>query len=179
MRNAEGGAMMKRLMLLTVAAVALMGSSARRDAYIISTGDDNTFSISSSIDELKSVRTRMNGRYVWVRRDGHEYVIRDEKTIDRVETLFEPSHALAPEQEAISRAEEKLDHEADRLSDKSRLTLDERTRLRELHEQLRDVARREQELDARQEELERVAERAFWAEVDAAIRAGTAKPLNR
>jgi hypothetical protein len=171
--------MMKRLMLLMVAAVALMGSSARHDAYIISTGDNNTYGASSSIDELQSVRTRVTGRYVWVRRGGHEYVIRDERAIGRMETLFSPLKALGPEQEAAGREEAKLDREADRLSDKDSLSSDERTRLRDLRERLRDVSEREKELDAKEDALERATERAFWAEVDSAIHAGTAKPLNR
>ncbi|HJW96113.1 MAG TPA: hypothetical protein VJ901_21070 [Thermoanaerobaculia bacterium] len=168
--------MMKRLVLLTIAAVSLMGSSARRDAYIISSGDNNTYQAASSLDELQSVRKRVTGRYIWVRRDGREYVIRDEATMARVKTLFAPLSALHPEQKAISREEVRLDREADRLSDKEHLTSAERQRLRDLREQLRDVERREKALDDKEEALERDLERTFWDEMDSAIRGGVAKP---
>jgi chromosome segregation ATPase len=167
---------MKRLLLLAVTVVALMGSGARHDAYIISSGDNLTYRAGSNLDEFEAMRTRITGRYVWVRRDGREYVIRDERTINRLQTFFAPVEALAPEQKAIGREEAKLDREADRLSDKDRLSAAEETRLRELRERLRTVSRRERELDRKEEELEREAERAFWTEVDAAIDTGTAKP---
>jgi predicted RNase H-like nuclease (RuvC/YqgF family) len=167
---------MKRLLLLAVAVVALMGSSARPDAYIISTGDNLTYKAASSIDQLQATRKRLTGRYMWVRRGGLEYVIRDEATIARVEAFFARVDALGPEQEAVSREEAKLDHEADRLSDKDRLSPAEETRLRELHERLRVMSQRERELDRKDEELEREAERALWTEVDSAIGDGTAKP---
>jgi hypothetical protein len=171
-----GGTTMKRVLLL-VAAVALMGSSARKDAYIISAGDNITYNADSSVDNLQSIRKRMSGRYIWVRRGGQEYVIRDEATIGRVETLFAPMAALAPEQAEVGRGEARLDRATDRLEDKGHLAPEEKQRLRELREQQHTVRQRERELDEREEALERVAERAFWNEIDSAIRAGTAKPI--
>lgn len=167
---------MKRLLILAAAVFALIGSDARRDAYIISIGDNLTYKAASSLDQLEATRKRITGRYVWVQRGGAEYVIRDEPTIGRLEAFFAPVEALAPEQKAVGREEAKLDHEADRLSDKERLSPAEKTRLKELRERLRAVSQRERELDNKEEELERVAERAFWAEIDSAIAAGTAKP---
>lgn len=167
---------MKRLLLLAIAVVTLTGSSARHDAYIISTGDNLTFKAGSSLDEFEAMRKRISGRYMWVRRDGREYVIRDETAIRRVEAFFAPVEALAPEQKAVGREEEQLDREADRLSDKDHLSPAEETRLNELHERLRAVSQRVRELDEKEEKLEREAERALWTEVDSAIEAGTAKP---
>src|ERR1044072_9101032 len=161
--------MIKRRMLLAVVAVALMGSSAARDAYVLSTGDNNTFRAASSLDEFQVVQKQLSGRYLWVRRDGRQYVLRDEATIGRVNRLFAPIDLLRPQLHAVGREEAKLDRETDRLSDKDRTSPAERERLAELRGQLRAIERREKELDDRQEELERVAERALWAEIDAAI----------
>lgn len=105
---------MKRLLLLAIAVVTLTGSSARHDAYIISAGDNQRYKAGSSLDEFEAMRKRISGRYMWVRRDGREYVIRDETTIRRVETFFAPVEALAPEQKAMGREEEQLDREAER-----------------------------------------------------------------
>ena len=169
---------MKRLMLIA-AAVALLGASSRKDAYIISIGHQTTIS-GTSVEQLVSVTKRLNGRYVWVRRSGREYLMTDEATLSRAQALFADATALAPEQEAVSREEERLDREADQLSDKDeRLTAAEEKRLAELRDQLRDVSRRERELDRKQEALEREAERGLWELVDDAIRDGIAKPLTR
>ena len=167
---------MKRLVLLAIAAVSVMASDARRDAYIISKGDNVTYRAAFSVEQLQAVRKRITGRYMWVQRGGVEYVIRDEATIRRVEALFAPVDALAPEHEAVSREESTLDRETDRLSDKDHLSSGEKTRLRELRDRLRAVSRQERELDRKQDELEDEAERALWVEVDAAIDAGIAKP---
>jgi chromosome segregation ATPase len=161
---------MKRLLLLAIAVVALTGSSARRDAYIISTGDNLTYKAGSSLDEFEVMRKRISGRYLWTRRDGREYVIRDEATIRRVEAFFAPVEALAPEQKAVGREEAKLDKEADRLSDKDHLSPAEETRLSQLRERLRAISQRERELDDKEEELERQAERALTAKPAAANR---------
>ena len=164
-------------MMMIAAAVAMLASSAHKDAYILATGDNNTFNMGTSIPEFNAQIKRFSGRHIWVRRAGHEYLIRDETTILRAEALFAPEGRLSPEQAAIGREEARLDKEADRLEDKDNRTAAEDRQLDELRVKLRDVERREKELDAKQEALEREAERGFWQLVDSAIRAGTAKPL--
>jgi bla regulator protein blaR1 len=169
---------MKRLMLIA-AAMAMLATRSHQDAYIISIGDDTTIS-GASVDQIVSVHERFKGRYVWVRRGGRDYLITDETTLQRAQALFAAQRALAPDQEAVSREESRLDHEADALEDKEEpLTVAEAKRLDELHAQLRVVAQREKELDRKEEALEREAERGFWSLVDQAIRAGVAKPLAR
>src|SRR5258708_6074450 len=163
---------MRRLVII-FAALSMLASGSRKDAYIISTGDNMTYNAGTNLDEFQSARKRVTGRYVWVRRGGREYVIRDETTILRAEGLVSPGMALAPQQAEISREESRLDREADRLEDKDeRLKPAEEKRLAELRDRLRVIERREKELDEKQEELEREAERAFWPLVDGAIRAG-------
>jgi hypothetical protein len=170
---------MKRLMLIAAAA-AMLATGSRKDSYIISLGHYNTIS-GANVDQIVAVTKRMNDRrYVWVRRDGREYLITDDTTLARAQALFADQMALAPDQEAVGREERRLDHEADRLEDKDeRLTAAEKDRLAELHEQLRALAKREKELDDKEEALEREAERGFWSLVDSAIRSGVAKPLAR
>jgi hypothetical protein len=169
---------MKGLMMIA-AAVTILASPGHKDAYILSTGDNNTFNMGTSIPDFNAQMKRFSGRYIWVRRNGHEYLIRDETTILRAEALFAPEERLSPEQEAIGREERQLDKEADRLEDKDDRTAADERRLEDLHAKLRDVERREKELDEKQEALEREAERDFWSLVDSAIRSGAARPLTR
>ncbi len=166
--------------ILILAALAMLAASARKDAYVISTGDNNTFNTGTSLQEFFAVRKRIGTeRCIWVRRGGQEYVIRDETAVQRALALFGQERSLAPEQEAVNREESQLDREADRLEDQDKRTEAEERRLEDLHARLRAVEQREKELDDRQEALEREAERAFWSLVDAAIRGGTAKQLAR
>src|SRR5262249_43496551 len=148
-----------RRVALVAGAVLLLASSAPKDGYIVSVGDDNTFNTGTNLNELLAVRKHMTGRYVWVRRDGHEYVIRDETTVRRAEALFASPAALAPEQEALGREESALDREADRLEDAETRTAAEERRLEEIRARKRVVARRERDVDRQEEELERAAER--------------------
>ena len=168
-----------RRLLIVIAALTMLASSGHKDAYIVSVGDGVTFNTGTSLDEFLALRKRVSCKCIWVRRAGHEYIIRDETTVLRAEALFAPEAAFGPQQAAISREEAQLDREADRLEDMETRTAAQDRRLEELHARLRVVAQREKEIDDKQEELERAAERAFWPLVDTAIRAGLAKPLTR
>jgi hypothetical protein len=159
---------------LLIMAMTIMMSNGRKDAYIISTGDNTTFS--TNVDVLQAVRKRIPARSIWVRRGGREYLIVDETLLLRAVALFEPEMALGPEQEAIGREEEKLDREIDALEDAPRLTTAEKRRLSELRARQRVVEQQEKELDEREEALDREAERQLWPLVDTAIRAGLARP---
>src|SRR5947207_738600 len=106
--------------LFIVAATIMLASGGHKDAYIISNG--NNSNISTSVDVLQAVLKRIPDRSIWARRGGREYLIVDETLVLRAEALFAPEMALGPEQDAIGREEEKLDHEIDNLEDASNLT---------------------------------------------------------
>jgi hypothetical protein len=149
----------------------------RRDAYLLHDGDTRiTISGDSSLDSIRALNQKFSGDYLWVRRAGKEYLIRDPVLLDRMRALFAPEHALAPQQAAIAREEKDLDHEEDALDDDEH---DEKTsaRLSDIHTRQEDISRRESELDRREEELERQAEAALWPLVDDAIRDGSAVRL--
>ena len=165
---------MKRMMMIA-AAVTMLASGAHKDAYIIAVDNNTTFNAGTSVEQFMAFRKHNPGRYVWVRRNGREYLIRDETTILRAEALFAPEVRLSPEQAALGREEAQVDKEQDRLEDKENRTAAEDRRLNDLRARERDLARREKELDEKQETLERDAERAFWPLMDSAIRAGLAK----
>ncbi|MEK6373942.1 MAG: hypothetical protein AABO58_14745 [Acidobacteriota bacterium] len=165
---------MKRLLLIAVALTMLASSKPRRDGYILAYEDNMTFSGGVDFSFFKTLRERHPGKVLWVRRNGREYVVRDETLIMRARALFAPQGALAGEQVAIAREEAALDREEERLEDAAK-TPENRRRLDELRAKQAKLAEREQALDEREEELERAAERELWTLVDAAIRSGAAK----
>ena len=166
---------MKRLLLIAVALAMLATSKSRRDGYILAPSSDNlTFSGGIDMSSFETLRERYPGKLLWVRRDGREYIIRDETLLMRAQALFAPPAALAPEQAAIAREEAALDREEERLDDAAK-TAENRRRLDEVRARQKKVAEREKALDEREEELERIAERELWQLVDTAIRSGAAK----
>ena len=89
-------------------ATAAARSSAARDAtetYALVDGDSDQLSISGSSDETDAIRaakTRIDGDFLWLRRDGKAYVMRDPATLDRVRTAWSTQAHYAREMEALS-----------------------------------------------------------------------------
>jgi post-segregation antitoxin (ccd killing protein) len=183
-----------RALLLAAGAVALL-ASASRDAYILSGPESRiSFSTGAEIPQIRAMQARFGGDFLWVRRHGNAYVVRDTALVQRARSFFVSVSALAPAQAAVGREEAKLDHEEERLeaiadwaSDsegRTRSVKDDRSResalrdaeakLVEVRAKQQDVSRRERELDQREEALEREAERKLWQLVDDAIRSGAA-----
>jgi len=158
----------------------VINANPRADAYVMSFGSDGQsfYMVNESIPRLQEIKKRYGSDFLWARRDGRAYVIRDRALLSRVSDLFEPQRALEPEVRQVSKEESKLDHEIDSLEDRDEddrpLTSAERERLHDLKIRYREVERREKELDDRQEELERQAERQLWRMIDRAIHDGVA-----
>lgn len=160
-------------------------SASARDAYVLTEGSKVSMALISSdnasIEKVLTLRDRFGADFLWFRRDGREYLIRDSQFLARVNTLFAPMRALEPEQRAVSREESDLDRLIDAIEDRDegeRIDDDTRAHLRDLRARQRDVQRRERELDRREEAMEREAERALWRALDDAIRDGTVERLS-
>ena len=176
-----------KALLLAVGAVALLASSPR-DAYIPS-GPESRISLSTGaeIRQIRAIQARFGGDFLWVRRHGNAYLIRDAVLVQRAHSFFVPVSALSSAQEAVGREEAKLDHEEERLEaiadrvkdteDRARYAKDDRSaesRLRETEAKLVEVRAKQREVSQREEALEREAERKLWQLVDDAIRSGAA-----
>jgi DNA repair exonuclease SbcCD ATPase subunit len=180
-----------KVLLLITAAVALL-ASASRDAFVLSSpGSQVTCSTVADLTSFQSLQTRFGDDFLWVRRHGKSYVIRDASLLQRTHAFFAAVSALAPAREAIKREEKKIDREeerldeiADRASDsedrraKSAPSVGElrevRVKLEEVRARQRSISERERELDQREDALEQEAERKLWRLVDDAIRSGAA-----
>lgn len=177
------------LLLLTTAAVADDFS------YVFTRTGQALISGNLNLDSVLALRKRYDGDYLWARRNGRTYLIRDARVIAEARAAFADADALHVEYESIAarmrpleRREEKLEEQIDRIGDAiSDGEMDDpamEAKLRELHEQLKPVARElrsleaeEERLDAREEKLVEVAERELRRIVDRAIANGTAERL--
>jgi hypothetical protein len=150
-----------------------------RDSYVLHFGSNrNSVTMSGSLADFNAIRDRLDGDYLWVRRDARTYVITDRALLAEVWDGFGPQRLLQPKQRAIEEETNKLEKESDALEDARddrSLTQAERSRLEELHAREHELSRTEHALDEREEELERIAEKKLWQLVDRAIREGAAR----
>lgn len=165
--------MKKALLVLTLALIASPAMAKSRDAYSLCLGADQVTLLNGSLEHFESLHARYGCNFLWARRDGVGYLVRDPEFLRKARDLFAPQRALKPEQKAVEREERELDREEERLEDREDRV--SRERLREIHERQRVVAERERALDRREEELERVAEDQLWEMIGQAIKSGVAK----
>jgi beta-lactamase regulating signal transducer with metallopeptidase domain len=81
----------------------------------------HNFSFSSSgdgDDEIRWLRSKISGDFIWFERDGKYYVIRDEATIKRALDLFAPMQALEEKQEELGKQQEALGEQQEALGQK-------------------------------------------------------------
>jgi len=146
-----------------------------------------------SLDVALAKRDQYRGDFLWFKKDGRAYLIRDAATLARIEAPFEQSRAFKPEAKrmkwelrSLERRESQLDREIDRLTDRDegpRLTAAEEDHLRDLrremesvHSRMRPLERQEEEIDRQRDKLEAEAERQMEPILDEAIRSGVASP---
>jgi bla regulator protein BlaR1 len=166
------------------------------DTYVLYRGSNS--SMNGTLEGFEELRRRYAGDFLWFRRAGSAYVIRDPRLLSEAEGLFDPVRKLEPEQEAISRQQAALDREEEEIDreqeaieaeqEDSRDTdvprdrsaaLERRhraleVRRRDLRRRQRPVAAEERALDRRSEQIEQAAERKLWDLIDRAIRSGAA-----
>jgi hypothetical protein len=87
------------LALICGAAVGDAAPPGHVESYIMLRGDNNVTMRGEihDIDHVRSLRQTPNERLVWLRVDGHDYVIRDPATIAQAEAIFKPVQQLGDE----------------------------------------------------------------------------------
>ncbi|MGH9315534.1 MAG: hypothetical protein ACRD1P_00260 [Thermoanaerobaculia bacterium] len=175
------------------------------DAYVLSRGG-HWSSTNESLEALRGVQRRFSGEFLWVRRAGKEYLIRDRRIIDEAQSLFAPLRRLDPEraaleprqsrleseQAALDREQEKLERELDRLTDdpeardeeSARRRLERRQReleskMHALEQEERELGAVERSIDEREDALEKKAEGELWGLIDRALARGLGRPAER
>lgn len=199
------------LVLATLLALPLVGTGIAApsgtgqpdDAYVLSRGHSS--SSNGTLEELRDLRRRYSGDFLWFRRAGREYLVRDPRLLGEAAALFDPLRELEPEQtalarkqdalgreeEALDREQDDLEREAEAASEKTRGSASKthsapERQQRALAERQADLARRqrvlddeEQGIDRRQERLEKAAEARLWKLIERSIREGVASPISR
>ena len=186
------------LALLLTATAALAGDG---PPYVFKRGDSSHIR-GIAIRSIGKIVRRWSGDYIWTRRDGREYLIRDAVTLNEARQAFAELDAMARRVDAFHRGrlhpvekrqetledkiesiEARLEDEGRNLSDSERRALE--ARKRELREQQRAVERElrpledeERRLDDHHEALEEEAEAELEQIIRRAIRRGVAERVD-
>jgi len=168
--------MRRAILLFAVLALTTAGTWRHGDAYVLHAGKTDVVMTSTTMRELPALLRRFGDTpYLWVRLGSREYLIRDEALLRQAVSLWEPVHALSPEQKELGEEEAQLDDRIDAIEDgHAKASEGELSRLRERYHV---VSERMRALDERSEALEKVVEAKLRQLVDEAIRDGRAKEL--
>jgi beta-lactamase regulating signal transducer with metallopeptidase domain len=90
-------------------------ASGKKRIYV---GRHNFSFNSSGDDDIRWLRSKLSGDFIWFERDGKGYVIRDEATIKRALDLFAPMQALDEKQEELGKQQEALGEQQEALGQK-------------------------------------------------------------
>ena len=172
---------------LVVAAVAVAGTP-DRFAYIFKRGNDSIMRINGSIEEFQRIAKRWPGEYIWVRRNGREYLIRDAAVLAAARNAFAQMEALEPAmREAEKRLrpiekkfeaiEERLDELEDGESPDRQIREAER-QLRAAEAELREAEGALERIEKEVERREEIAEKKFEEIAIRAIEGGKARRVD-
>ncbi len=78
----------------------VLAGSRARDAYLLTRGEHG-LSTNLSLEEFVDLRKMFSGEFLWVRRGGRKFLIRDRAVLGQAQALFEPLRTLEPEREAL------------------------------------------------------------------------------
>src|SRR6266852_6370429 len=84
------------------ARLAEITDRAMRRSYVLATDGGVSFSSGVDFKNIKYLRKQYNDSFLWVRTDGHSWLIQDPEWIDRATVFFADAMALAPEQRAVA-----------------------------------------------------------------------------
>ena len=186
------------LVLLPLLAVTAVAGDRSRFAYIYkeAAGQSHIRSAGDDIESLVRTSKRFTGEYIWVKKDGRQYLIRDAAILAEVRAAFAEMHAFEPKLNAAERRGEPLERKmeavekrVDRLSDalddeetsdakraqlEAELRVAERE-LRALEQSLEPIENEAEALERQMDRLEEIAEREFEKIVLRAIGEGRAE----
>ncbi|HTO95602.1 MAG TPA: hypothetical protein VMK66_01055, partial [Myxococcales bacterium] len=98
------------LLLLVSSAAALARGDDDEPAWVVVRGDRGA-SMHGDMRDLKAARKYFDEygpEYLWFRRDGKEYVVRDGKVIDQIDEATRPQDELGNEQARLGKRQAEL-----------------------------------------------------------------------
>jgi hypothetical protein len=177
-------------LFLTIVAAKPAEHCERGKAVVYSDGDV-TFANGISAEDLSALRTTYGRHFAYFERDGHDYVITDPDTLDRIAALYEPQQKLGrkqaelgQKQAALGAKQAELGREQARIGMRQTYdhseSLDRRQnelgkKQDELGEKQDALGKQQDSMGRQQDDLSRTVEKQIGVIFDQAIRTGVAK----
>jgi len=172
---------------LAVAGIALAGSP-DRFAYVYKRGNDSIMRINGSLESFQRIAKRWSGEYIWVSRNGKEWLIRDAAVLASARDAFKDMEALEPAMRAAEERLRPIEQKAEAIEERMERIEDDPARENEVREferqlraiegELRTAEAAVERLDEEMERREEIAEAKFEKLVIRAIEAGKAQRVD-
>jgi bla regulator protein BlaR1 len=89
--------------------------------FVIVTGHGDSLTMSGAQKDgmrVEELREKIPGDFIWFRREGKSYIIRDQATVDRAKRFWAPQEELGRKQEELGRQQEELGKQQEELGAK-------------------------------------------------------------
>jgi bla regulator protein blaR1 len=86
--------------------------------FVIVSGNDDSLTMSGmgkDSEHVQELRKSIGGDFIWFRRGGKYYVIRDQSTVQRAQSFWAPQSELGKKQEELGRQQEELGKQQEEL----------------------------------------------------------------
>jgi hypothetical protein len=123
--------------------------------FVIVTGKSDSLTMSGTTEDgmrVEELREKIPGDFIWFRRDGKSYIIRDQATVDRAKGFWAPQEALGQKQEELGKQQEALGKQQEELG----------TRMEQVHVKVPDMTK---EIEGLQAELKQLGSTATLEQV--------------
>jgi beta-lactamase regulating signal transducer with metallopeptidase domain len=114
--------------------------------FVIVSGKSDSLTMSGTQEDKEQVeelRKKIQGDFIWFRRDGKSYIIRDQTTIDRAKAFWAPQQELGKKQEELGKQQEALGRQQEELGAK----------MEQIHVKVPDMANELEKLQAELKQL--------------------------
>jgi len=114
--------------------------------FVIVSGKSDSLTMSGTqedAEQVEELRKKIQGDFIWFRRDGKSYMIRDQATIDRAKSLWAPQEELGKKQEELGKQQEALGKQQEELGAK----------MEQIHVKVPDLTKEIEKLQAELKQL--------------------------
>jgi beta-lactamase regulating signal transducer with metallopeptidase domain len=115
--------------------------------FVIVSGRSDSLTMSGTqedAEQVEELRKKIQGDFIWFRRDGKSYVIRDQATVDRAKALWAPQEELGKKQEELGKQQEALGKQQEELS----------VKMEQIHVKVPDLTKEIEKLQAELKQLD-------------------------
>jgi len=114
--------------------------------FVIVSGKSDSLTMSGTqedAEQVEELRKKIQGDFIWFRRDGKSYIIRDQATIDRAKAFWAPQEELGKKQEELGKQQEVLGKQQEELGAK----------MEQIHVKVPDLTKEIEKLQAELKQL--------------------------